>query len=353
MKANSSPWILRTLLADGVGIDAVSPAEAVLATRCGYRPQDIFYSANNCSDAELDWARSSGFVINIGEFSRLEAYANRHPGAEICVRLNLNIGAGHHEHVVTGGAKSKFGIGITDLDRALEVALRNDLRIVGIHQHIGSGSTEAESLAEGIAAIAEVAANIDGLRFVNMGGGFGVSYSPGQPSIDLQRVAEIAEPSLRRLVEKDVAIWFEPGRFLVAEAGLLLTRVNSIKQSSERTFVGTDSGMNHLMRPSLYGAYHGIYNVSNPEAASQVYDVVGNICETGDFFARERSIPEVREGDLLAILDAGAYSMSMASLYNLRPLPSEVAILESGRAKLLTERLSPEQLVDSVLAAQV
>ncbi|MCB0718504.1 MAG: diaminopimelate decarboxylase [Bacteroidetes bacterium] len=353
MKANSHPWILKMMAAEGVGIDAVSPAEALVALACGHDPGHVFYSPNNVSDEELDWAWRNNFVVNFGELQRIESFAKGHPGAEICVRLNLNIGAGHHEHVVTGGTKSMFGIPGNYLEQVLNTTRQHGVRVVGIHQHIGSGSTDPQPLVEGIETIAEVARQIDGLRFVNMGGGFGVSYEPDQTPLDLKQVASGADAALSALANSGVEVWFEPGRFLVAEAGVLLVRTNSIKQTADRTFAGTDSGMNHLIRPSLYDAFHGIYNLSNDSADESVFDVVGNICETGDFFARHRRVSEIREGDYLAILDAGAYAMSMATHYNLRPLPAEVALLSTGEARLISARSTAEEVANDILQRDV
>lgn len=349
MKANSSPAVMQIIREEGFGIDAVSPGEWMLARRTGFAPEQIFYSTNNMTDAEMHAAASEGLLFNIGEISRLDRFGHAYPGREVCVRINPQVGAGHHSHVVTGGALSKFGIPVEELGDVRAVCERHGLRLVGLHQHIGSGILDTQAFWQALQVILDAAATIPDLRLLNVGGGLGIPYKPGEPELDLDRWQELIVEPLRDFHAKhpspDLAFWFEPGRFLVAQAGVLLTQVNTLKLASERRFAGTDTGFNHLLRPTMYGAYHGVRNLSHPDGEPRPYDVVGNICESGDVFARDREVAEIREGDVLGLMDAGAYGMAMASTYNLRPLPAEVLRRADGTTELLRARRTPEDLV--------
>ena len=354
MKANTSPAVLRIIRDEGFGLDAVSPAELVLALRLGFAPADVLFSANNMTDEEMHAAHASGVLLNIGERSRLEAYGRAYPGADVCVRLNPKVGAGHHEHVITAGERSKFGIPVEQAADVRRVAEAHRLRIVGLHQHIGSGILDGARLWEATSVLLDAAVDFPDVRFINVGGGLGIPYRPDEAPLEAANfrstVAEPLRAFARGHLGPDVRFWFEPGRFLVAEAGTLLVRVNTLKAAYGRVYAGTDSGMGHLVRPTVYGAYHAIANLSNPGGPLKTYDVAGNICESGDLFAKERPVQEVREGDVLAILDAGAYGMAMASEYNLRPLPAEALIGTDGALRLTRRRASPAELVERLLA---
>jgi diaminopimelate decarboxylase len=353
MKANSHPVILRQFQTAGVGIDAVSPAELLLAIRVGFSVDRILFSANNMTDAEMHFAKRQGVLLNIGELSRLEAFGAAYPGSDVCVRLNPQIGAGHHAHVITAGSRSKFGIPVAKASEIRSIIERHDLRLAGLHQHIGSGIPDPATLWDAVSVMLKTAEDFPGLDFVNLGGGLGVPYRPEEERIDLDGFAERFGEALSEFSKKhDAEVWFEPGRFFVAQAGVLLVTATTIKDNEDRCFVGVDSGMGHLVRPAMYGSYHEILNLSNPEGPLRTYDVVGNICETGDTFARDREVAEIREGDCLAILDTGAYGQSMATDYNLRPLPAEVWAPEENpaRFRIITERQSPAGLVATVLS---
>jgi diaminopimelate decarboxylase len=330
MKANSAVPVLEIIRDEGLGIDAVSPAEVELALRVGFKPDQILFSANNMTDEEMFDGQARGVMLNIGELSRLERYGEAFPDSSVCVRINPEIGAGHHEHVITAGEKSKFGIPVERTEDILSTAERYGLRIVGLHQHIGSGILETDILWRAISVLIDAAGAFPDLEFINVGGGLGIPYRPDELPLELETwEADIVRPLtslLGSLPASGTSIMFEPGRFLVSEAGTLVVCVNTIKKTRTRTFVGVDSGMGHLLRPALYNAYHSISNLSNPGGELQKYDVVGNICESADFFARDRAIQTIREGDLLAIQDTGAYGMSMSSFYNTRALPAEVFI---------------------------
>jgi diaminopimelate decarboxylase len=356
MKANHHPAILTLMRDEGLGIDAVSPAELLLVLRLGFDPGRILFSANNMTDDEMHFARQQGVLLNIGELSRLERFGQAFPGSAVCVRVNPQIGGGHHNHVITAGERSKFGIPIEQIDTIRSIARRFDLRLVGLHQHIGSGILDTNTLWLAISVLLDAAREFPDVRFLNLGGGLGVPYRPDETGIDLENLTErIVRPLLdfRRSRGNTLEFWFEPGRFLVAESGVLLVRANTIKRNPTRTFAGVDSGMVHLLRPALYNSYHEITNLSNPQGPKWPYDVVGNICESGDRFAENRPISEIREDDVLGILDVGAYGMSMASpTYNLRPVPAEVLVpgeTDPGRFRLISRRMTAAELVARIM----
>ncbi len=354
MKANSHPALLQIIRSEGFGIDAVSPGELHLARAVGFSPDEILYTANNITDEEMHLIHNAGVLLNLGELSRLERYGKAYPGSAVCVRVNPQIGSGHHHHVVTAGKSTKFGIPVQDLDPVLALSNRYGLRIIGLHQHIGSGISSMQVLGEAIHILLDAATRFPDLEFLNIGGGFNIPYHPDATAIDFENFQSTIVALLRDRENgqrsTEWTYWFEPGRFLVAEAGVLLVRTNTIKEANGRIFAGTDSGMSQLVRPAFYEAYHEIYNLSNAGAHRSDYDVVGNICESGDIFARNRAIQEIREGDILAILDTGAYGMSMASVYNLRPLPAEVMIRMNGSIDCIQPRQSDKELITRLYA---
>ena len=349
MKANPHPAILQIIRSEGIGIDAVSPGELHLALKVGFEPVDILYTANNMSDEEMHAVVKTGVLLNLGELSRLERFGEAYPESPVCVRLNPQVGSGHHQHVITAGKRTKFGVPIEEIDTIQEIAGRYRLHVVGLHQHIGSGIPSMQVLADAIEVLLRTAEEFDGLQFLNLGGGLNIPYRPEDSPVDIQNFGSSMAAMLKeRPGIEHLAYWLEPGRFFVAESGTLLVRANTVKESNGLTFAGTDSGMNQLVRPTVYGAYHEIYNLSNPNGALQPYEVVGNICESGDVFAHNRPVQKIREGDVLAIMDAGAYGMSMASEYNLRPRPAEVLIREDGYAIEIQPRMSSTELVNAL-----
>lgn len=349
IKANPCPAVARAIIDEGFGIDAVSPGEVAMALRLGVRPDLIQYTENNMTDAEQAEAVAQGVMITVGSLDRLERLAAA--GARECsVRFNPDVGDGAHEKICTAGPLTKFGVASAYVDRVLEIERRSQLRVVGCHMHIGSGFLDHVAFAQACEVIFSIAARLPHLRFIDCGGGIGIPYKPDQRPLDLAAMGAHLSREFAAFCQRygrDLELRLEPGRFPVAEAGTLLTTVTSVKENPDgRVFVGCDSGFNHLIRPCMYGAWHRIANATRPQAPVRTVDVVGNICESGDIFARDRDLPLPVLGDILAIGDAGAYGMAMASTYNLRPLPAEV-VLDAGQARLVRRR----QTVDELLAA--
>lgn len=352
LKANSNYHILKILKETGdaiVGIDAVSPGEVALALKMGILPKDILFTGNNMTDEEMDFVVEKGVLLNIDSLSRLKKFGKKYPGQRVCIRINPDIGAGHHDHCITGGPKSKFGIWFSEVLTIQRIAQKYKLKIIGLHQHIGSQILNVATFLNAMAPIMETALNFPGLEFIDFGGGFGVPYKPEEEPLNMcilgQKIYERFTIACNRYRRK-LKLIIEPGRYLVAEAGYLLVRVNTVKRNPDgRVFVGVDSGFNHLIRPAMYGSYHEIENISNPTGYKEKVDVVGNLCESGDRFAEQRLIRKPREGDLLLIKNAGAYGYSMSSNYNLRPRPSEVLILGDGTQMQIRAREQVEDLI--------
>ena len=354
VKANPCPAVVKTIMAEGFGIDAVSPGEVALALRCGMPAAKVLYTENNMTDAEQAEALAQGVLINCGSLDRLER-VGRAGGKEASVRFNPDVGAGAHEKICTAGPLTKFGVHYTQVDQVLAIERATGVNVVGCHMHIGSGILDAAVYAKAMTVIFDVAARLPNLRFVDVGGGIGIPYRAEHLHVDLRalgaKASELMGAFCRRY-GRPLELRLEPGRFLVAEAGTLLTTVTSVKTNPDtaeakgRTYVGCDTGFNHLVRVAMYDAYHRIDNLTHPDAAPREVDVVGNICESGDVFARARSLPMPQLGDLLALRDAGAYGMAMASTYNTRPLPAEV-VVDGDDVRVARPRTGVDALLDA------
>ena len=353
LKANYNIGLLNVLRDAGAGIDAVSPAEVELALRLGFAKDKIIYTANNMTDAEFEKVHASGVTMNIGSLSRLRKIAKHYPGMKLCLRFNPDVCDGDSVHTMTAGALTKFGILLSDVEEVKSLVKAGNLHVIGLHEHTGSGLQHAESVYTAMQKLMQIATkeNFPELEFLDFGGGFKVPYQPGEKRIDyVEMGAKIAGifADFCKGYGKELVMRFEPGKYLVAESGVLLTEVNTIKHNRERIIAGCNSGFPQLIRPMLYGAYHIIDNLSNPYGAPQLYDVCGNICETGDRFAEQRELPEIREYDILAIRNAGAYCYSMGGIYNLRSMPGEI-VIDGGKAVYLRKRLSDTEMIDNIL----
>ena len=353
VKANYNIAVLKLLKDQGAYLDAVSPAEVHLALKLGYSPGQILYTANNITDEEMHEVKKTGVLMNIGSLSRLEKYGRAYPGTEVCLRFNPDVVAGAHEYVKTGGELTKFGILLQDVPAVKKIANQYHLKIIGLHEHTGSGIAETKNVYQSMKNLLGIAKseNFPYLCFVDFGGGFKVPYSPDEKRINYGKFGKkIAEIFSRFCQEygRELEMYFEPGKYIVAEAGSLVVQVNTLKDNRGRLIAGTDSGFPQLIRPVVYGAYHQIQNLSNPAGAVKKYDVCGNICETGDCFAVQRDLPEIREGDFLVIRNSGAYCYSMGGIYNLRSMPPEV-LIANGNDHLVTGRPSNEELAESII----
>ncbi|MBI2572354.1 diaminopimelate decarboxylase [Candidatus Woesearchaeota archaeon] len=349
MKANYNPTILKVLLQEGANIDAVSPTEILLALKVGFKPEQILYTANMMSDEEIHEVQKLNVLFNIGSLSELERYGQFYPHSSVCLRFNPDVIAGHHEKVKTGGKDTKFGISLEDVEIVKEISKQYHLAVIGIHEHTGSGIPLTSEQFQGILNTLSIITkeNFPDLEFVDFGGGFKIPYKESESRADYAEFGKKLVTVFKQCCNtygKVLQLYFEPGRYLVAEAGTLLVKATTLKQNGNKKIAGVNSGFNHLIRPILYDAYHQILNLSHPHAAPHAYDIVGNICETGDHFAKDRSIPQVSEGDILAICDTGAYGYAMGSIYNLRSMPAEI-IIEQGTVLHHTPALTAQELV--------
>ena len=353
LKANYNPALLTLLRDAGAGIDAVSPGEVVLALALGFAPEKIIYTANNMTDAEFDRVMKTGVTVNIGSLSRLKKCAANYPGSRICLRFNPDVCDGDNVMTMTGGDLTKFGILLDDADEAKKIADSGNLHIIGLHEHTGSGLQHAESVLKSMDNLMAIATKerFGELEFLDFGGGFKVPYKDDEKAIDYVSMGRQIAEKFENFCEnygKKLLMRFEPGKYLSAQCGKLVVEVNTIKHNRTRTIAGCNSGFPQLIRPVLYGAYHKIVNLTNPAGSPKIYDICGNICETGDRFAEQRELPEIREYDLLAIENAGAYCYSMGSVYNLRPMPSEV-VLNNGEVIDFRRALTDEELTAQIL----
>ena len=351
-KANTNLAVLRILRSEGAYIDAVSPGEVFMALSSGYPPDHILFTGTNVRNDELKMLADANVTINVDSQSELDRLLKLAVPQILSVRVNPEVGAGHHNHCITAGPETKFGLWEEETIQAYAIAKRARVERFGIHMHIGSGilSSEPYVLAEEkLLSIAKRVHDEVGIEFefIDIGGGLGVPYQPEDKELDLAEFSgKVVAPFKARIKEYGLGKPFlcvEPGRYLVCDASILLTSVNTVKTTPYKKFVGVDAGFNTLVRPTMYGSYHPILIASKLEAPDkETYDVVGPICESGDALAKDRAMPHVEEGDLLAVLNAGAYGFSMSSQYNSRPRAAEVMIRQ-GKAVIVRER---EQLAD-------
>jgi diaminopimelate decarboxylase len=329
------------------GIDAVSLGEIHLALELGFPPECIIYTPSNPSDEELRQAGEYGVMQNLGSLSELKRYAGLFPNTAVSVRICPEVGAGEFEQVTTGNVESKFGISLAEVDAAKKLADAAGVRITGVHCHIGSGFYDAMAFRKAIDAVCMVARKFPDASFIDLGGGFGVSYRPEQKEVDIDELAKTAHGALAAFKEdtgRALDLYLEPGKYLVSGSTVLLSKITTMKEKGGRTFIGIDTGFNHLIRPAMYGAYHHIVNVSKPVGVARSCVIAGNLCETGDVLNRDMEIAEPEEGDLLAILVAGGYGSSMSSNYNMRELAAEVLITDN-RPVLTRKRQEYEEML--------
>jgi len=364
VKANSNLSILRLIHGLGAGLDTVSIEEVKLGLLAGVPADQIIYTPNGVSIEELEEARSLGVHINIDNLSVLELFGQRFPDTPVCVRINPHVMAGGNSNISVGHIDSKFGISIHQVPHIKRIVDLTGMHINGIHMHTGSDILDIDVFLYAAEILFEAAKSFDNLEFIDFGSGFKVPYKKDDIETPIEEFGQKLSERFNSFCKsygKELTLSFEPGKFLVSQAGKFVAKVNVVKQTTSTVFAGVDSGFNHLMRPMLYGAYHEIENLSNPDGKPRFYSVVGYICET-DTFGSNRRISEINEGDLLVFHNAGAYCFSMASNYNSRLRPAEVLWI-NGKAKLIRERESFEDLtkgqievnvtLDTQLAAEV
>lgn len=350
-KALSNINVLRVLRGLGTGLDTVSIQEVELGLLAGFLPQDILFTPNMVSFDEIRAAVEYGVHINIDTISVLERFGHDYGNSvPVCIRINPHIMAGGNERISTGHIDSKFGISFHQLRHVQRIVSTHSMHVNGLHMHTGSDILDAEVFLQGAEILFGASELFPDLTFIDFGSGFKVPYKPDDIATDIEELglklsARIHEFNANRAIPLEV--WFEPGKFLVSESGTFLTRVNVVKQTTATVFAGVESGLNHLIRPMLYNAYHHIVNASNPNGTPRIYTVVGYICET-DTFGWDRKISEIREGDLLAFLNAGAYGFMMSSNYNSRYRPAEV-LVHQGKAHLIRRR----ETMDDLLKTQI
>ncbi len=324
IKANPHPALLAALAAEGFGLECVSPGELEAAGHAAPQAARLF-TPNFAPRADYAVALAAGVPVTLDALHPLQHWGELFRDRELTLRLDLGRGLGHHEKVRTGGAGSKFGLPVSDLDAFLRRAKALDVRVTGLHAHLGSGILDPRHWAQVYGELASLADRIGTIAFLDVGGGLGVPAAEGETPLDLAAL-DAALLEVKRAYPH-YALWMEPGRYLVAEAGVLLARVTQIKHKEGVTYLGADAGMNSLIRPALYDARHAIVNLTRLDApADTLYQVVGPICESGDVLGSDRRLPVAAEGDVLLIADTGAYGASMASRYNLREPAAETVL---------------------------
>ena len=343
--------ILKLVRANGAELDTVSIQEVQIGLKAGFKPEEILFTPNCVSFNEIKEAVKLGVMINIDNISILEQFGHKyHNTVPVCIRLNPHIMAGGNKKISTGHVDSKFGISIFQLRHLHRVIQSDNINVVGLHMHSGSDILDAEVFLRGAEVLFEAAMDFPDLQFIDFGSGFKVAYREGDVTTDLNELGLKLTEAFKDFCKdygRKLEIWFEPGKYIVSEAGYFLVRANVIKTTPATVFVGVESGLNHLVRPMMYDSYHDMVNISNINGTKRIYTIVGYICET-DTFGLDRKLDEVHEGDILAIKNAGAYGFMMSSNYNSRFRPAEVMIID-GKAKLIRKR----ETLDDITKNQV
>ena len=354
VKANTNIHILKLALDEGINCDAMSEGEIRMLEAAGFPYERIFFVPNNVSKEEMQYAIDRGIMTSLDSLSQLEQYGELNPGGKCAVRINPGVGAGHHEKVVTGGKKTKFGISEDDIDKVFEIAAKYKLSIAGINQHIGSLFMEPTPYLEAVSNLLRIAKRFKNLEFIDFGGGYGIPYHKlnDEAEYPMEDFKKKLEPILDEFIKeygKTPLFKSEPGRYCVAEGSVILGRVHATKENAGKKYVGTDIGMNVLVRPSMYDSWHDAEIIRDSKVVPRdnlvEQNIVGNICESGDILCKERMLPEAKKGDLVCILDTGAYGYSMCSTYNSRPRPAEVMITKDGKVECIRKKETYEDLL--------
>lgn len=354
-KALSNLNILKFFKILGSGLDTVSIQEVMLGIKAGFEPQDIIFTPNCVSFEEIRLAVEYGVKINIDNISLLEQFANTFGNSvPVCLRFNPHIMAGGNINISTGHIDSKFGISVHQIRHVERIIASEKIRVAGLHMHTGSDILDVDVFLLGADILFDIAQKFPDLEYIDLGSGFKVPYKPDDVTTDVEILGlKMCERfnSFCKKYGRELILMFEPGKFLVSESGNFFVRVNVVKQTTATVFAGVDSGLNHLIRPMLYGSYHHILNVSNPTGIQRIYTVVGYICET-DTFGWDRKINEIREDDILCFQNAGAYGFMMASNYNSRFRPAEVMIY-NGKDYLIRHRETMDDILKNQIIVEV
>ena len=353
-KANTNLAVLRILQSQGAYLDTVSPGEVFLALSSGFTPDRIMFTGTSVRNDELKMLADANITINIDSQSEMDRLLKISVPQILSVRVNPEVGAGHHSHCITAGPESKFGLWEEEVIQAYAIAQRARVGRFGIHMHIGSGILDPKPFTLAVEKLLKIAKRVHeevgiDFEFIDIGGGLGVPYNPQDQELDLatfsKNVVSFFKGKVKEYNLGKPFLFVEPGRYIVGDAGILLTSVNTVKVTPSRKFVGVDAGFNTLIRPAMYGSYHPILVANKLDAADkETFDVAGPVCESGDLLAKDRKMPAIAEGDILAVLNVGAYGFSMSSQYNSRPRAAEVMI-QGGKSIIVRER---EQLKDLI-----
>ena len=346
VKALSNISILKLMKKLGSGIDTVSIQEVKLGIKAGFNSNRIIFTPNGVNISEIEEVSKLGVQINIDNLSILESFGNKYPKTPVCIRINPHVMAGGNSNISVGHIDSKFGISIHQIPHLMRIVKNTNMNINGVHMHTGSDILDIDVFLHASEILFDTAKNFKNLEFIDFGSGFKVPYKIGDIETNIDELGEKLSLKFNSFCKdygKNLTLAFEPGKFLVSEAGSFIAKVNVIKQTTSTVFAQIESGFNHLIRPMLYGSYHEIYNLSNPNGRERFYSVVGYICET-DTFGSNRKISEINEGDYLLFKNAGAYCQSMASNYNSRYRPAEV-LWAQNKAHLIRKEESFEDIL--------
>ncbi len=334
MKANANPDVLRVFYEAGIGFECVSPGEIrhVRDLFPGIDSDRLLFTPNFAPREEYEFGYEVGAHVTLDNLYPLMAWPEVFRGRDLFIRVDPGRGHGHHKYVRTAGAQSKFGVSPDQLDHLEALISSTGVRVVGFHSHVGSGIISPDTWSETAVFLATLAERFPNVETLDVGGGLGISERQGSPALDIEEVAR--ELRKFKTAHPNFNLWMEPGRFMVARSGVLLARVTQVKRKGAARYVGLETGMNTLLRPALYGAYHEIVNLTRLEEPLAVtVDVVGPICETGDVLGYGRRLPETEEGDVILIATAGAYGRVMSSYYNMRE-PAPEVVLEPRNARV-------------------
>ena len=347
-KALSNISVLKFLKSLGSGLDTVSHQEVLLGLEAGFTPENIIFTPNGVSLEEIETVAKMGVQINIDSLSILEQFGTKYPKIPVCIRINPHVMAGGNSNISVGHIDSKFGISIHQIPHVLRIVENTKMHINGVHMHTGSDILDIEVFLHASEILFSTALQFKDLSFVDFGSGFKVPYREGDIETNIEELGEKLTKRFKEFCKtygRTLELAFEPGKFLVSEAGYFLSKVNAVKQTTSTVFAQIDSGFNNLIRPMLYNSFHQIINLTNPEGRERFYTVVGYICET-DTFGSNRKIAEISEGDVLAFKNAGAYCMTMASNYNSRYRPAEY-LWYQGEAHLIRKQETFEDLMQN------